>query len=268
TQSERQSLLITAIGSSFGAAVGTPIAGIIFGIEVTRKKLPWYCLIENAIAAGAAFFVGRFLHVSHMHLPTFPFTLKIDTLWISLVGGIIFGLTARFFMSITHWLEKFLNQKIQNSYARIFWGGAIISTIVLMEGSMRFSGFGISTILSSLAHPLSWNIPVWKALLTILTLAVGFKGGEFMPLVFIGATLGSALSGLEPPVAMDSLQSLPYLGFVAVFAGAAKTPFAGTLMAMELFGPQFGPIAFICCWVSALVSGKPHIYHPSASRAQ
>ena len=89
-----------------------------------------------------------------------------------------------------------------------------------------------------------------------------------MPLVFIGATLGSALSGLEPPVAVDSLQSLPYLGFVAVFAGAAKTPFAGTLMAMELFGPQFGPIAFICCWVSALVSGKPHIYHPSTSRAQ
>jgi H+/Cl- antiporter ClcA len=43
---------------------------------------------------------------------------------------------------------------------------------------------------------------------------------------------------------------LAALGFVAVFAGAANTPLASTVMAIELFGPQIGPYAAIACVMS------------------
>jgi H+/Cl- antiporter ClcA len=50
------------------------------------------------------------------------------------------------------------------------------------------------------------------------------------------------------------------IGFVAVFAGAANTPIASTLMAMELFGAEVGVFAAIACVVSYLFSGHTGIY--------
>jgi H+/Cl- antiporter ClcA len=46
----------------------------------------------------------------------------------------------------------------------------------------------------------------------------------------------------------------------AVFAGAANTPIASTLMAMELFGAEVGIYAGIACVVSYLFSGHRGIY--------
>jgi H+/Cl- antiporter ClcA len=54
---------------------------------------------------------------------------------------------------------------------------------------------------------------------------------------------------------------LAALGFVAVFAGAANTPLASTVMAIELFGPEIAPLAALACVVSYLFSGHTGIYH-------
>ena len=89
-----------------------------------------------------------------------------------------------------------------------------------------------------------------------MTLGAGFKGGEVTPLFFIGATLGNALAYLLPlPPSL-----LAGMGFVAVFAGAANTPIASSLMAVELFGAEAGTFAAIACVVSYLFSGHGGIY--------
>ena len=63
------------------------------------------------------------------------------------------------------------------------------------------------------ADTYSW---LWKAVLTVVTLSLGFKGGEVTPLFFIGATLGNSLAiSLGLPV-----DWLAGLGMVAVFAAA------------------------------------------------
>ena len=50
------------------------------------------------------------------------------------------------------------------------------------------------------------------------------------------------------------------MGFAAVFAGAANTPIASTLLAVELFGAEAGAYAGIACVVSYLFSGHAGIY--------
>ncbi|MBP0645515.1 chloride channel protein, partial [Mycobacterium tuberculosis] len=70
-----------------------------------------------------------------------------------------------------------------------------------------------------------------KLVFTVASLGTGFKGGEVTPLFYIGATMGNVLAPLlHMPFAL-----MAAIGFVAVFAGAANTPIATTLMAMELF---------------------------------
>ena len=50
------------------------------------------------------------------------------------------------------------------------------------------------------------------------------------------------------------------MGSVAVFAGAANTPIASILMAVELFGADAGAYAAIACIFSYLCSGHRGIY--------
>lgn len=46
------------------------------------------------------------------------------------------------------------------------------------------------------------------------------------------------------------LSFLAGIGFVAVFAAAANTPIASTLMAIELFGSEIGIYAALACVVA------------------
>jgi H+/Cl- antiporter ClcA len=105
-------------------------------------------------------------------------------------------------------------------------------------------------------HPLAaWDF-CGKLIFTVISLGSGFKGGEVTPLFYIGATLGNTLAPLmHLPVGF-----LAGLGFVALFAGAANTPVASTLMAIELFGAEIGVYAALACVVAYLVSGYTGIY--------
>ena len=132
---------------------------------------------------------------------------------------------------------------------------------VWLLGTDRYIGLGIPTIVDALQEPLpAWDF-LGKMAFTIVSLGTGFKGGEVTPLFFIGATLGNALGPLlHRPVAL-----LAAIGFVAVFAGAANTPIASTLMAMELFGAELGVYAAIACVVAYLFSGHAGIYRAQRS---
>ena len=50
------------------------------------------------------------------------------------------------------------------------------------------------------------------------------------------------------------------LGFVAVFAGASKTPLACTLLAVEVFGGSHAGLFAVACLGSYLGSGPGSLY--------
>jgi H+/Cl- antiporter ClcA len=136
-------------------------------------------------------------------------------------------------------------------------GGVLVALSVWAMSTTKYIGLGIPTMVAAFNTPLPSYDFALKILLTAITLGAGFKGGEVTPLFFIGVTLGNALSGLLPlPLGL-----LAGMGFVAVFAGAANTPLATTIMAMELFGMEVGVYAGIACVVSYLFSGHSGIYH-------
>jgi len=135
-------------------------------------------------------------------------------------------------------------------------GGALVALVALALGSTRHLGLGLPLGLEAFTHPLPASDLALKLLLTALTLGVGFKGGEVTPLFVMGACLGSALAPLLP-VPVDLLAAI---GFVAVFAGAANTPLACLLMAVELFGASLALPAAVACVMAYLVSGHQGIY--------
>ncbi|MFN6519121.1 MAG: voltage-gated chloride channel family protein [Nostoc sp. CreGUA01] len=255
----RRILLTAGISGGFASVFGTPLAGTVFGMEVLAiGKIHYDALFASLIAAIVGNQVTLLLglhHTAYRHAPSIP-TLTIWGLISAIIAGIFFGIVARFFAQVTHKISHFFKTKISYPPMRPFIGGALIAIIVVLSGTTKYIGLGIPTIVDSFYTQLPpWDFAA-KLGLTALTLGAGFKGGEVTPLFFIGATLGNSLSlilGLPAPL-------LAGMGFVGVFAGAANTPLASTIMGIELFGLESGIFIGISCVVSYLFSGHSGIY--------
>ena len=255
---DRRLVLMAGISAGFASVFGTPLAGAVFALEVLAiGRLRLDALLPCTLAAVVADQVGLLWGVQHTpyavgHVPQI-------TVWLLLamvVAGAVFGWTGKLFADGTHGLSRVMKQHIAYAPLRPFIGGVVIAAVVMWGGFDRYLGLGIPVMVEAFVHPLASTDFLGKALFTMASLGAGFKGGEVTPLFYIGATLGNAMAPLlDVPFAL-----LAAVGFVAVFAGAANTPIASTLMAMELFGAEIGVFAALACVMSYLCSGHSGIY--------
>ena len=259
---DRRIILMAGISAGFASVFGTPLAGAIFGLEVLaigrlRYEAMLPCLLAAVIADQVVLLWGPVLHIGHTHyaVPLIP-ALSAWTLCAMVIAGMLFGVTGKVFAQATHGLSGLMKRWVSYAPLRPLAGGVIIATAVWLLGTDRYIGLGIPTIVDALKEPLPAYDFLGKMAFTIVSLGTGFKGGEVTPLFYIGATLGNALG----PLLHQPVTLLAAIGFVAVFAGAANTPIASTLIAMELFGAEIGVYAAIACVVAYLFSGHAGIY--------
>lgn len=275
---EHQRLVLMAgVAAGFGGVFGTPAAGAIFAIEVTRRwkhapaaAIP--CMIGAFIADRVCIMLGA-THVHYhiafdrMHMQPWDFML----LGRVALAGICFGLAARLFSWTLHRAQDLFKAWIIRPYVRPLVGGVGVIGLALIFGADCL-GLGVTNIdpsivtISSSFQPggAGWWHWILKIIFTAMTVGSGFKGGEVTPLFYVGSTLGHALANvLHAPIDLFA-----GLGLVAVFAAAARTPVACTVLAVELFG--FGHAADIvlysvACILACASGGRTGIYqqHPA-----
>lgn len=255
---ERKILLMAGAGAGFSAAIGAPIAGAIFGLEVIQiGRFPRFAVVECIVASFVAYFTCLALQAPHSHFPSVDgVSYSVLTLGLVLLCGFAFGLAANIFVRVTHRIEHWNQKYIKRPELRPFFAGLLLTILFFLEGSYRYAGLGIEYIQQAFHTPAQWYESVMKLFFTALTVGSGFKGGEFIPLVFIGTTLGSFFSTLIPV----SITLLSALGFAAVFGAGANTPIACAVMACELFGWQIAPHALIACLGAYYVTGHIGFY--------
>ncbi len=254
----RRVLLMAGVSAGFASVFGTPLAGAVFGIEVLAIGTVSYEAIAPCfLAAFAGDLTTHAWGVQHtIYRVSGAPAMNPRGLLCAAVAGVVFGLVARAFAGATHAISGLFRRYIAWPPLRPFSGGMVVAGGVFLSGTTRYIGLGIPTIVASFGSRQPAYQWAAKFVFTVITLGAGFKGGEVTPLFFIGATLGNALSGVLP----ISPSLLAGMGFVAVFAGAANTPIASTLMAVELFGAEAGAYAGVACVFSYLFSGHAGIY--------
>ena len=123
--------------------------------------------------------------------------------------------------------------------------------------SKQYLGLGLDTIQASLrGENVSWYAFIIKAVFTSVTLNFGGSGGILTPIFFIGATAGT----LFAKVLGLNMATFAAIGLVSLLAGAANTPIAASIMAVELFGPEIAPYAAVACVTSFLMTGHRSVY--------
>ncbi len=266
----RPVILMAGIAAGFGAVFGTPIAGAVFAMEVLAVGRMQYralvpCLGVALLADWTCQTIGIHHTAYHINIPAGVVHPLVDPLLLLkvAVAAVAFGLTSLIFAEANHTLSGWAKKMIGFAPLRPAIGGLAVIALVYLCGTRDYLGLGILsehagavTIPSLFAPPVhdwSWLL---KMVFTVVTLSFGFKGGEVTPLFFIGAALGNALS----PILGVPVDLLAALGFVAVFAGAANTPLACTLMGMELFGATYGIYIAVACFIAYLCSGHSGIY--------
>lgn len=256
---ERKTILIIGISAGFASIFGTPLAGALFALEVLYfSKIRINSIVPSFMTAHIAYYTVELLPVKHTHysIPFVPELTAMNLFWI-VPAGILFGLAAMLFSRTTHFWGRLFSKYIPYPPLRPFVGGIILAIVIFSSNTTKFIGLGIPAIVDSFQNQSDNFDFLLKILFTGFTLGAGFKGGEVTPLFFVGATLGSALSGLIPlPVAL-----LAGMGFVAVFSGATHTPVACSIMGMELFGVDCGIYVALACLVAYFCSGSVGIYH-------
>jgi H+/Cl- antiporter ClcA len=252
---------MAGISGSFASVFGTPLAGILFGLEVpVVGKFSYEGILPCLIAAVVGDRITLLWGIDHQaYQISFVPELTGWRLFTAIIAGAIFGLTARLFVTLTHQISTYFKSKISYPPLRPLTGGILVGILIYLCGTTKYIGLGIPSIVSAFQVQLPpWDF-VAKIGFTALSLGAGFKGGEVTPLFYIGATLGNALS----PLLSLPATLLAGMGFVAVFAGAANTPLTSILMSIELFGAPSAIYAAIACIFSYLCAGNISIYHRS-----
>ena len=255
---DRKKLVICGISAGFASVFGTPIAGAIFGVEVLFiGSILYDVLLPSFIAGIISYHISSSLGITYFYhqlnfIPVFSevFFLKI------VLAGIFFGLCSALLIE-TLKLGNKLSAKLQISkpLKGIIGGLALIGLVFLF--SKQYLGLGLETIQSSLEGVKTvWYAFILKIIFTSITLNFGGSGGIVTPIFFIGATSGSLFANL---LGLD-IATFAAVGLVAVLAGAANTPIAASIMAVELFGPKVAPYATVACVISFLMTGHRSVY--------
>jgi len=255
----RRQLLAAGIAGGFGSVFGTPIAGMLFGLEVVWVgRIEYHALLPALAAAIVGDFVTRACGIVHTPYPVVPFEAMSPLLALKwLAFGVCVAATSTAFVELTHRLKRALETRIPRLPIRMMVGGLAVVVMWRLIGTSDYLGLGVPFIVRAFVDPTQ---PPYafaaKLVFTAVTLSAGFLGGEVTPLFFIGATLGATLGR----VMGIPIELAAGVGLAGVFAAAANTPIALSIMAVELLGPSVMPHVVIVCVVAYLITGHRGIY--------
>lgn len=257
---DRQRVLtVTGIAAGFAGLFQTPWTATIFACEaLVLGQFQLFAILPAFLAAWSATVTTQLLGVTSFRY-ALPQLVEFDIVLIFKVMllGMIFGLVGDAFAIVLTKLRLGLPRLLPNPYYRILCMGSLLSVGLYLAHLGRYSGTGATLIEGIFAgqspYPYDWLL---KLVLTILTMSIGFQGGEVTPLFAVGASLGACLAPLlDLPVFLSAA-----LGYLAVFGSATNTFLVPFILGVEIFGWDNAGWFALCAFVATRFNRQLSIY--------
>lgn len=255
---DKKIAVMCGMSAVFAALFGTPAAAGLFPLEVARVGIVCHaallpCMFSAFLGAGTARLMGA--EGESFVIFSMPGFGLADAAKI-VVLGILCALVSIGFCELLHGAHKLYARYFKNPYIRILAASAIFIAMTLLSGTRDYNGGSMQLIEHAMEGHVRYQDFLLKALFTAVALGAGFKGGEIVPTLCVGATFGCAASqllGLSPSLGAAC-------GMAALFAGVTNCPLSTFLIAIEMFGGEGLPFFVLAVAVSFALSGHFSLY--------
>lgn len=225
------------VASAISASFNTPMAGVIFAMEVVLLEYSIRGFIPIILASVAGAIVSRavFGSATAFDVPALDMHSLLEVPFILLLG-LLAGVVAAGFILLMKQL-----QRLNTLPLPVKWGGLTLTTVVLSLYLPEVLGIGYDTVNDALAGKvvigMLAGLLLAKLFLGAWAAAVGFPVGLIGPTLFIGAALG----GLFGQLLADLFSGLPLsvgfyamLGMGALMGATLRAPLAALVALLEL----------------------------------
>ncbi len=250
--------VLCGMSAVFSAMFGTPIAAAVFSMEVVMVGAMQYAaFVPCIIAAVVAKYVTEIMG-SHSAVYTVVLDVPITPMLLgqTILLGVLSGVLSMMFCRLMHKSSHVLAKMLPNAYVRAFIGGVLIVALTLMLGTRDYNGAGTHMIEQSFTGTVVWYAFLVKMIFTAITIGSGYKGGEIVPTLFVGATFGCVMG----PVLGLPASLAAALAMIGTFCGVVNAPIASIFLAVEMFGTGDIMLFAIVCAISYVCSGYYSLY--------
>jgi CIC family chloride channel protein len=251
-------LMTLACAGAMAAIFKSPIAAIVFAVEVLMIDLTMASLIPLLIASVTAVLTSYFFLGSAV---LYPFEIT-DAFYFRhipyyLLLGVLTGMVSVYFTRMYIRVEKYFKQ-IEKWWVRWLTGGAVLGMLIFFFPSLYGEGYEtVNTCMKGDYSPLFNGSPfypfqdsIWivfllfililffKVVATATTFGAGGVGGIFAPSLFMGVIAGlffaevinySGLTILSGP-------NFAIVGMSGIIAGVLHAPLTGIFLIAEITG--------------------------------
>ena len=254
---DKKVMIMSGMSGCFGAIFGTPLAAAMFGIEVISIGVAYYaalvpCVFASFIGAQISGALG--LHGESfliLHIPEFSLVPALYTVGL----GLTCALLSVCFCILLHETQHLYKNKIGNVYVRILVAAGLSIALALIFGR-DYCGAGFNLVEKAVDGESAYLGFLLKMIFTTVALSGGFKGGEIVPTLAVGASFGCTfglLTGFEPSLCAAA-------GMLANFVGVTNCPIATMFLGFELFGFEAMPYFAVAVAISFTLSGYYGLY--------
>lgn len=259
-EKDRKIAIMCGMSACFSALFGTPLTAGVFSMEVVSIGIMYYaalvpCLFSSFIGAAVAGHLG--LAPEHYAIgPMLEFGIQGAALAVLL--GILCAAVGVLLCVSLHESGRLYRRFLPNPYLRVVAGSMIYIGLTLLFSSRYYNGGGLHLIERCFEGE---AVPVYaflmKIVFTSVALGAGFKGGEIVPTLCVGATFGCTMAALlGMPAGLCSA-----IGMACLFVSVTNCPISTVFMAFELFGFEGMPYFALAIAVSFTLSGYYGLYH-------
>ncbi len=251
-------MIMCGMSGAFAALFGTPMTAAIFSLEVVSVGILYYAaLVPTVISSLVAVSIAQYFGVhaekfTILEMPGFALLPAIKVILLAMVCAAI----SEIFCLLLHKSGQFSKEYIKNPYLRVLLGSILLIVLNLLVQTTDYMGAGVQVIERAMSGQVRPEAFLCKMIFTAITLSIGFKGGEIVPTLYVGATFGclaGQIIGLSPSLCAA-------VGMAALFCGVTNSPVTSLLLSLEMFGMEAAPYIMLAVAVSYMLSGYDGLY--------
>lgn len=247
--------------AGIAATFNTPLAGVVFAMEVVLLEYTVIGFMPVMVAAATGALVVQFMFGRELVL-TVP-AMNIQTLqeipYVVFLGGMI-GLLAVIFMKIMTTTLKWSEKNGLSFKSKLLAAGLLTGSVAVYFPQVMGIGYDTVTAVlqGEIGLTLLFCILIAKCLLTPIILGLGVPAGLIGPTFFIGAIAGGILGTLgagavDQEVAQSGFYAM--LGMGSMMGAVVNAPMAALVAILELTGnPNIIFPAMISIVISNLIA--------------